>query len=209
MAIGKLPVDYVQDVIDTSVTDKRRYHMITNTDGTMSLDDVTTYLLKGSEFGADNINQTNRAVNEVIDALEGIINGVITVKNAANAEYATSADTATSADSANKLSIAREINGVAFDGTKDITIEDDTKIPLNKDFVLINQQSLTFINNVATISDIRITADSLADVYFTNDTISIAEKASITVETYEGNVKITAGRVPDGTIKASIHIRVV
>ncbi len=166
MAIGKLPVDYVQDVIDTSVTDKRRYHMITNTDGTMSLDDVTTYLLKGSEFGADNINQTNGAVNEVIDALEDI-----------------------------------------KDGTTPVT--DNTKVSLDKDFVLINQQALTFINNVATVADERITADSLADVYFTGDTIDVAENANILVETYAGKVELTAGKTPEDTIKASIHIRVV
>jgi len=209
MAIGKLPVDYVQDVIDTSVTDKRRYHMITNTDGTMSLDDVTTYLLKGSEFGADNINQTNQAVNEVIDALGDIEDGSIVVGKATNAARAENAECAINADSAEKLSNSRNINGIPFDGTEDIIVEDNTKIPLDKDFVLINQQPITFINNVATISDTRITADSLADVYFTNDTISIAEKASITVETYGGNVKLTAGRAPEGTLKASIHIRVV
>lgn len=85
----------------------------------------------------------------------------------------------------------------------------DGLISVPKDFVLINQSELTFIDNICTISDNRITADSLADVYFTNDTISIAEKAIITVETYEGKVELNAGKTPEGTIKASIYIRVV
>ena len=145
MAIEKLPVDYVQDVIDTSVTNKRRYKMITNTDGTISLDDVTTYVLKGSEFGMDDANKTNGTVNEVIDAVTGMESGTIVVgkassatnaESATNAGHALTADSATnatkamSAETATKLSTPRNINGVAFDGTKDITISDSTKSPI-------------------------------------------------------------------------------
>lgn len=224
MAIGKLPVDYVQDVIDTTVTDKRRYKMITNTDGTMSLDDVTTYVLEGTEFGADDINQTNRTVNDVIDEIEGIENGTITVEkascagsaeradnatNATNATNAENAANATSAETAKKLSTPKNINGVAFDGTEDITVKDDTKVPLDKDFILINQEELIFTDNVATITDERITGDSLADVYFTADTMSAAQKASIDVDTYDGYLTLTAGRTPERVLKASIHVRVV
>ena len=79
----------------------------------------------------------------------------------------------------------------------------------NADFILVNQQELTFTNNVATISDERITANSLADVYFTSDTIDIAEDADISVETNTGNVVLTAATEPTGTIKATIRIRVV
>ena len=43
---------------------------------------------------------------------------------------ANSASTAGSAASATKLTTARKINGVSFDGTADITIADDTKLPL-------------------------------------------------------------------------------
>ena len=42
-----------------------------------------------------------------------------------------------------------------------------------------------------------------------NDTVLNAEKASITVETYNGRVELKAGRMPEGTIKASIVIKVV
>lgn len=41
------------------------------------------------------------------------------------------ADTATEADRAIKLSTARTINGVSFDGTSNITIADNTKLPLS------------------------------------------------------------------------------
>lgn len=78
-----------------------------------------------------------------------------------------------------------------------------------EDFILINQQVLTFVDKISTIFDSRITADSLADVYFTNDTIKIAEKAEITVESYEGKVELKAANIPEEIIKASIYIRVV
>lgn len=159
MAIAKLPVNFKDDIIDTTVNTKRRYRMEENSDGTTSLEDVTTYEQTGSYFGATQINQMNGAVNELIDALENV-----------------------------------EENVVNFGG---------------KDFILINQETLQFSNNVAVIQDKRITESSLADVYFTQDTFNTAESAVITVETFAGNVKLTAGRTPENVIRATIHIRVV
>lgn len=155
MAISKLPTDFVDDIINTDISDRRRYNMINNSDGTISLEDVTTYRVIGSEFGAEQVNQTNGAVNELIDGLE-------------KAEK--------SAD---------------------------------KDFILINQQALSFVQNVATIQDQRIMSDSLADVYFTSDTIDIAQAAGIEVDTIKGGVSLRALRTPTGQIRATIHIRVV
>ncbi len=194
MVIEKLPVNFKDDVIDTSINDKRRYNLITNSDGTTSLEDVTTYEQIGSNFGAEQVNQTNSAVNELIENSELLSNGGEKVKVA---------------EEADKLSSARKINGVDFDGTKDIMIEDDTKLPLDKDFILLNNETLTFVSRVVMIEDEKITADSLADVYFTSDTIDIAEEASISVETQTGRCVLTAIKEPEGTVKASIHIRVV
>ena len=58
-----LKTDYKDDVLDTSVNTSRRYRMITNSDGTVSLEDVTVYLEEGDIFGAVDINKTNEAVN--------------------------------------------------------------------------------------------------------------------------------------------------
>lgn len=123
--------------------------MINNPDGTISLEDVTTYIQVGSEFGAEQVNQTNQAVNDLIDLSKSI------------------------------------------------------------DFVLTNKLPLNFVQNVATIEDPRITADSLADVYFTSDTIDNARAAGIEVETENGKVSLTALRTPMGTIRATITIKVV
>lgn len=155
MAIAKLKTNFQDDIINTEVTDKRRYELINNSDGTVSLDDKTTYTQIGSNYGAKEINETNDTINQLIDANE-------------KAEQA-----------------AESV------------------------FVLRNQSLLTFVGTTCTISDERITADSLADVYFTSDTALNAEKAVIDVETYSGRVDLNAGRTPEGDIRASIVIRVV
>lgn len=151
MAIDKLRTDFVDDIINTAISDKRRYNLIENPDSTVSLEDVTTYIQIGSEFGAEQVNKTNETINELIDGIK--------------------------------------------------TVE--------KDFILINQQPLNFVQNVATIEDPRIKSDSLADVYFTSDTIDIAQAAGIEVDTLQGGVSLTALRTPTGQIRATIHIRVV
>lgn len=61
-----LPVNFKDDILDASMNGKRRYQLISNSDGTYSLEDVTEYTQKGSNFGAAQINATNTAVNESI-----------------------------------------------------------------------------------------------------------------------------------------------
>lgn len=151
MAIEKLKTNFQDDIINTLVNEDRQFEMIQNTNGTVSLKDVTSYDQIGSNYGSMEINKTNDTINRLIDETE----------------------------------------------------------KANSVFLLKNQSVLNFSGNVCTISDNRITADSLADVYFTSDTALSAEKAVIDVETYSGRVDLTAGRTPDGTIKASIVIRVV
>lgn len=48
--------DYKDDVLDTSQNTKRKYRMDTNSDGTISLTDVTAYLQNGDEMRAVIIN---------------------------------------------------------------------------------------------------------------------------------------------------------
>lgn len=73
-----LPVNFKDDILGASMNGKRRYQLISNSDGTYSLEDVTEYTQEGSNFGAAQINATNTAVNEkvdtenVIDSLSGI-----------------------------------------------------------------------------------------------------------------------------------------
>lgn len=172
-AIPKLPTNFQDDILNTEVSDKRIYQVTEVSEGVIALEDVSTYVQVGSDFGSEQINATNTTVNDLIDKTANIEDGTTVVKNAETA------DTATVAES------------------------------VENDFILVNQQVLTFTNKICSIQDSRITANSLADVYFTADSINVAENAVISVETYNGEVELTAGREPEGTIRASIHIRVV
>lgn len=58
-----LPTDFKDDIINEGVNQKRKYRMIQNDDGTVSLEDATEYLQKGTLFGGNNINKTNEQIN--------------------------------------------------------------------------------------------------------------------------------------------------
>ena len=67
--MAALKTNYVDDVLNTSVNEKRKYNMVQNADGTVSFDDVTTYTQNGDLFGAKDINDTNTAVNALNENL--------------------------------------------------------------------------------------------------------------------------------------------
>ena len=67
MAKQTLPTNYKDDVLATSMGKKRRYNLIQNDDGTISLEDVTEYTQVGNNYGAAQLNATNQAVNESVD----------------------------------------------------------------------------------------------------------------------------------------------
>lgn len=68
MAKSTVPVNFKDDIMNSAMGGKRRYRMINNSDGTISLEDVTTYDQVGSTFGAAQLNATNTAVNAAADA---------------------------------------------------------------------------------------------------------------------------------------------
>lgn len=64
MAKSTLVTNFQDDILAASMGGKRRYRLIHNSDGTVSLEDATTYTQVGSNFGAAQVNATNKAVNE-------------------------------------------------------------------------------------------------------------------------------------------------
>lgn len=70
--MANLRTDYKDDVLDTSVNTKRKYNMITNSDGTVSFEDATAYSQNGDSFGAADINSANEEVNNAKNALGGL-----------------------------------------------------------------------------------------------------------------------------------------
>lgn len=65
-----LPTNYQDDIIADNMGGKRRYNLINNPDGTVSLEDVTKYTQVGSDFNAKNINATNTAINACYSSTE-------------------------------------------------------------------------------------------------------------------------------------------
>lgn len=64
MSIPNLPVNFKDDILAAS-NPKRKYQQTFNSDGSVSLEDVTVYTQNGSDFGASQVNQTNGAINNI------------------------------------------------------------------------------------------------------------------------------------------------
>ena len=64
MSIPNLPVNFKDDILSAS-NPKRKYQQTFNSDGSVSLEDVTVYTQQGSDFGASQVNQTNGAINNI------------------------------------------------------------------------------------------------------------------------------------------------
>lgn len=63
--MADLKTNYVDDVLDTTKNQLRKYQQIQNDDRTVSFVDVTEYAQVGTSFGAKDINDTNAAINDV------------------------------------------------------------------------------------------------------------------------------------------------
>ena len=68
--MADLKTNYVDDVLDSSKNQLRKYQQIQNDDGTVSFVDVTEYSTTGTSFGAKDINDTNAAVNELNESMK-------------------------------------------------------------------------------------------------------------------------------------------
>lgn len=64
--MSDLSLNFKDDVLNASMGGRRRYRMINNADGTVSLEDVSSYDVTGSEFGS-------QQVNEMVKSLYGFI----------------------------------------------------------------------------------------------------------------------------------------
>lgn len=83
--MADLKTNYVDDVLDTTKNQLRKYQQIQNDDGTVSFVDVTEYTQVGTSFGAKDINDTNAAINDV--------NGKLDERKCGNKIFGTSSTT--------------------------------------------------------------------------------------------------------------------
>lgn len=63
-----LKTDYKNDILDESMTSRRRYKIINNDDTTVSFIDQTVYTQKGDFLDADDLNLMNENINALNDA---------------------------------------------------------------------------------------------------------------------------------------------
>lgn len=63
-----LKTDYKDDVLNATMNGKRRYRKTEYSDGTFSLEDVTTYDQVGDDFAAKDVNEANKEVNLKFDS---------------------------------------------------------------------------------------------------------------------------------------------
>lgn len=78
---------------------------------------------------------------------------------------------------------------------------------VDNDYV-IQEREFIFVNKVCTISDSKVKASSLLDVYFTAATITHAEDCKISVDSSAGLITLTAEVQPTQTIRGMIRVRV-
>ena len=183
MAITQLPTDFVD-----AVTSQYKYQVTDVGNDEALFDDVSEYSTYGTPFGASEINAQHKAINDAIDLEESIDADITKIKNGTTV-----------------LSHVEQVGSVPSATT---ATHADRAGSVNNDIV-INEQTLTFTNKVCTIQNANVTAKSLANVIFSRDTLDVARKSVISVETSAGAITLTAGRTPNGTIKARIEVRVV
>ena len=105
MAWTDLPTNYKDAVWNGN----RKYRQITNSDGTVSFEDVTVYSQKDdSFFGAADANQMNAAMNELAENMESVEDNATKATNAAATatEKATAAANSASAAASSKSAAA-------------------------------------------------------------------------------------------------------
>lgn len=61
----ELRTDYVNAELDQEINDRTRYQEVVHPDGTKSFSDVSAYKVTGDTFGAEDMNATNREVNDL------------------------------------------------------------------------------------------------------------------------------------------------
>lgn len=207
MALEKLRTDYT----DATFEGLRKYNEVKNEDGTVSFDDVTSYMNKEKAYyTAREVNDGNQKINNVIDALEKadteLSNLSATIENveAGQGEL----DELKTEAKDNLVNALNEVFTNLANFVNEISLKLKDFIKAEIDYV-VPEQVLNFTDKICTITDEKVLSTSLVDVYFTSDTIEAATEASITVETDTGKIVLTAQKQPTSTIKAAMKVRIM
>lgn len=172
--------------------------------------------------GAVSILAANIYDTRLDESVCGLVTGVLSVETTADlfaqyqAQFESWFDTVkgqVTGDLAIRLQLEfEELNGNVEDYQEAVSAAVEADDALIRDYVdndyIRPVAVLTFTNKVCTISDSKVKATSLVDVYFTADTINEAADCEITVDTSAGAITLTAAKQPTNQIKAAIRVRV-
>lgn len=216
MSITKLRANYTDGI----VRGKRKYTITVISGNTVTINDVSEFIKPELNVTASEFNNVNVTVNTLIDLAESndtriedvsadvtdLLDGETEASNASTAltaSHASNATRTTLADSAN--SAQRAINALSVASATTAT----TASSVANEFILLNKAPLIFVNKQCLMSDARITANSLANLYYSDSTSKAnAKDADLTIIPQNGSILITAVKNPN-TIRASIKVKVV
>lgn len=125
--MANLRTDYKDDILNTSVNTRRKFNMVNNSDGTVSFEDATIYTQVGDSFGAFDINETNRQIEELKKSVSDgktIVADAITAKGvetATDADFATMAANVLSISTGNMTQLAKALQYSGLGITEDST----------------------------------------------------------------------------------------
>lgn len=165
--MADLKTNYVDDKLNASANQLRKYQQIKNDDGTVSFVDMTDYTATGTSFGASDINDTNTAVNKNtadISSLNLKLDGNYYSKNEQDSRFQPKS-TQTTARSAGKW--VRTYNGNGYYETDYISdsIPFATNVSYGTDYfcdVNCNVPSNVRINHISNIQVTLLSGDSIA-----------------------------------------------
>ena len=92
MAFTQLKTNYADDVLNTSVNSNVKFIMTDNGDGTISLQDATSYTTLGDQFNASVLNGIDTVVNSIgaqvttnVSNIDNLLAGKINMNTSAQA----------------------------------------------------------------------------------------------------------------------------
>lgn len=202
------------DITTVQLPDGSTHNVKDNTSGyaTTAYVDSEIGSLTKSSIGLGNVDNTSDLNKPVSTAQQTALNAK------ANNSLVAYVESTTTATRRYEIGDHFILNGVRYKATAIIanggtitvgtncTASDTVSEELEKSFVLTNQ-TLTFSNLVATVSDARVTADTYAMVFFNDATLQAAANAGVVVDTSAGTITFTAATAPSSNLVCDIVCR--
>lgn len=128
-----------------------------------------------------------------------LVSSYLTIKNPISGNAAT----ATKLQTARSITFTGDVTGnLTFDGSSNVSAKlSYGNLPKSDTFLSnITVATSSFTNLTATISNAAFTSNSVVDVYFSEASIPVAQKARITVNSQNGSLQLKAVKLPTANL---------